>query len=182
MNKALFLDRDGIINIDHGYVHKIDDFEFIDGIFELCQLAMKNDYKIFIITNQAGIARGYYDIATFETLTQWMVKEFSTKDIVISKVYFCPHHPSKGINNFVKACECRKPEPGMILKAKTEFNLDLQESIFIGDKTSDMWAAKNAGVFGKILVESRYIKDDLDPELNDVIRIDKLIEAYAHIK
>ena len=100
MTKALFLDRDGIINIDHGYVHKIDNFDFVEGIFELCKVAKKAGYSIFVITNQAGIARGYYSVADFEVLTKWMVGEFKKREIDIQHVYYCPHHFEKGVNQY----------------------------------------------------------------------------------
>ncbi|WP_085299883.1 D-glycero-beta-D-manno-heptose 1,7-bisphosphate 7-phosphatase [Cognaticolwellia mytili] len=182
MSKALFLDRDGIINIDHGYVHKIADFEFVEGIFELCQLAIAKGYQIIVITNQAGIARGLYDIAMFEKLTQWMVAAFAGHGIAISKVYYCPHHPSKGVNEFVTPCECRKPEPGMIMQATQEFDIDLAESIFIGDKISDMQAASNAGIECKILVDSRYTSEQSPDTVDGVNRINELTEANEYIK
>ncbi len=177
MNKALFLDRDGIINIDHGYVHKIEDFEFVDGIFDLCRLAVAKGYQIFVITNQAGIARGFYDKTTFEKLSQWMVNAFAEQGITIAKVYYCPHHPSKGVNEFVKSCDCRKPAPGMILKAEEEFSVDLPNSVFVGDKVSDMQAAINAGIECRILLDSRYTKESLNEQLEGVIRITKLEQA-----
>ena len=181
MSKALFLDRDGIINVDHGYVHKIEDFEFVDGIFELCQSAVKKGYQIFVITNQAGIARGFYDIAMFEKLTQWMVAAFAGHGVAVTKVYYCPHHPSKGVNEFVMPCQCRKPAPGMVLQAQQEFTIDIKESIFIGDKISDMQAASNAGIGCKILVDSRYTDEHASEQLAGVIRINKLTEASSFI-
>mgnify|MGYP000102844114 FL=1 len=159
MTKALFLDRDGIINIDHGYVHKIEDFEFVDGIFELCRLAMAKGYAIFVITNQAGIARGLYAVADFEILSSWMVAQFQEQGINIKEVFYCPHHPTKGVNEFKMACQCRKPAPGMILQAQEKYNIDLEASIFVGDKPSDMQAAEAAGICNRILVASRYLKE-----------------------
>jgi len=158
MKKALFLDRDGIINVDHGYVYKQDDFEFVDGIFELCITAIEKSYDIFVITNQAGIARGLYTITDFEKLSAWMLEIFSNNGVEVKKVYFCPHHPSKGDSEYTKVCECRKPEPGMIIKAQHEFDLDLDNSILIGDKASDILAAQNAGIGRQVLVESKYTK------------------------
>jgi len=149
MNKALFLDRDGVINIDKNYVHKIKDFEFIDGIFDLCDFFQKKDFLIFIITNQAGIARGYYNEKDFSNLTTWMLKEFSKRGIEITKVYYCPHHP-----DFTGECNCRKPKPGMILRAKEEFNVDLTNSILIGDKNSDIEAGIKAGIKYNFLIQS----------------------------
>lgn len=177
MVKALFLDRDGIINVDHGYVHKIENFEFVDGIFEICTLAMEKGYQIFVITNQAGIARGYYKITDFECLTSWMKAEFKKQNIEIKDVYYCPHHPLKGTNEYKMDCDCRKPKPGMIVKAKYEHNIDLKQSVFIGDKISDMEAAAAAGVDNRILVKSQYI-DDFDIKVN---RVEKLKDAAQFI-
>jgi len=141
MNKALFLDRDGVVNVEKDYLYKREDFEFIDGILELCKHYQDLGYMIVIVTNQSGIARKYYSEKDFELLTNWMLAEFKKKNIHISKVYHCPHHPDINIK-----CSCRKPEPGMILEAKEEFNLDLTHSLMIGDKERDIEAACNAGI------------------------------------
>mgnify|MGYP003346546680 CR=1 FL=1 len=151
--KALFLDRDGVININHGYVHRVEDFEFINDIFEITSYAQNKSYKIFVITNQAGIGRGYYDVAAFNTLTTWMCKQFKNKNIEIVKVYFSPYHPTAGIGKYKKNHHTRKPNPGMILKAQTEFSIDLDNSILIGDKMSDIHAGIFAGVATNILFD-----------------------------
>ena len=135
MKKALFLDRDGVINKEKNYLYKIENFEFIDGVFETCKYFQDNGYLIIVITNQAGIARGKYSEDDFSKLTKWMIQEFEKKNIKISKVYHCPHHP-----DFTGECECRKPKPKMILDAQKEFNIDLIHSILIGDKNSDIEA------------------------------------------
>lgn len=141
MQKALFLDRDGVINIEKDYLYKISDFEFIDGIIDLCIYFISKGYKIFVITNQSGIAREYYFEEDFSILTSWMLNTFRNKGIEISKVYHCPHHPS-----ISGECICRKPNIGMIMLAKEEFNLNLNESILIGDKETDIEAGLNAGL------------------------------------
>lgn len=141
MKKALFLDRDGVINIEKDYLFKIDEFEFIDGIFELCKHYQDLGYLIIVVTNQSGIAREYYTQKDFLMLTNWMIEEFKKHDIILSKVYYCPHHPDiSGI------CKCRKPSPGMLLDAKRDFNLDLSHSIIVGDKERDIEAGLNAGL------------------------------------
>lgn len=160
MNKALFLDRDGIINVDHGYVYQKENFEFVSGIFELCQKAIHLNYKIIVITNQAGIARGYYTEDDFFKLTTWMNDEFLKRNIDILDIFHCPHHPNKGINEFGIKCNCRKPAPGMILQAQIKYQLNLHNSILIGDKISDMIAAKKAGVTKRILVNSQYHQEN----------------------
>jgi len=141
MKKALFLDRDGVINIEKDYLYKIDDFEFIEGIFELCKHYQDLGYLIIVVTNQSGIARKYYTEEDFSNLTDWMVKKFRMRDIIISKVYYCPHHP-----DIFGSCSCRKPNPGMLLEAKKDFNLDLVSSVIVGDKERDIEAGLNAGL------------------------------------
>jgi len=152
MDKALFLDRDGVINIEKNYLHKIEDFEFIEGIFELCEYFRDAGYKIFIVTNQSGIARKYYTQSQFDILSTWLVNEFSKKNIDIKHIYFCPHHP-----DISGECSCRKPKPGMLLSAQSEFNINLKESILIGDKERDIEAGLNAG-----LLESYLFNDSKD--------------------
>jgi len=149
--KALFLDRDGVINVDHGYVYKFEDFQFVDGIFQLCRQAIASGYLIFVITNQAGIGRGYYSMADFDCLTKWMCEEFVTQDILISKVYYSPFHSTHGLGKYKKDDESRKPRPGMIHQAVKEFGIDLSESVLVGDKYSDIQAGRNAGVRTNIL-------------------------------
>lgn len=141
MQRALFLDRDGVINIEKDYLYKIDDFEFIDGIFELCRFYQDKGFKIFVVTNQSGIARGYYNEDDFYKLTSWMVLEFKKNGIEIAKVYHCPHHPKISGD-----CECRKPKAGMVLEAAKEFGIDLKNSIIVGDKERDIEAGLNAGL------------------------------------
>ncbi|MDD2449666.1 MAG: D-glycero-beta-D-manno-heptose 1,7-bisphosphate 7-phosphatase [Sulfurimonas sp.] len=141
MNKALFLDRDGVINVEKDYLYKIEDFEFIDGIFELCKYYERLGFIIVVVTNQSGIARGFYSEDEFEILTSWMKDKFLQQGILISKVYHCPHHPK-----ISGACSCRKPNPGMLLDASKDLNIDLSKSIIIGDKERDIEAGLAAGL------------------------------------
>jgi D-glycero-D-manno-heptose 1,7-bisphosphate phosphatase len=141
MNKALFLDRDGVINVDKVHVYLKEDFEFSEGIFKLCRKYLDKGYMILVITNQAGIAKGIYTEEDYIKLTDWMIEQFRDRDIKISKVYHCPHHPEiDGI------CNCRKPDPGMILQAVKEFDLDISQCILVGDKESDLEAGRRAGI------------------------------------
>ncbi len=146
MNKALFLDRDGVINVEKNYVYRIEDFEFMEGILELCALAQKLDFKLIVITNQAGIGRGYYTVADYERLTEWMLQQFSSHGVCIDRVYYCPYHPTEGIGKYRQDSFDRKPNPGMILKAKEDFSLDLSRSVLVGDKDSDLEAGRTAGI------------------------------------
>ena len=148
--KALFLDRDGIINIDHGYVSKIEDFKFTEGIFELLHLFIKKEYLLFIITNQSGIGRGYYTLKDFNTLTTWMIEVFKEKNISIQRVSYCPHAPEDN-------CHCRKPQTGMIEDILKQYSIDLSTSWLIGDKQSDIDLSHNAKIQHSIAIGSRKI-------------------------
>lgn len=160
MAKALFLDRDGVINVDHGYVHQPADFEFVDGIFDLTGAAQRLGYKIVVVTNQAGIGRGYYSEQQFLDLTQWMCAEFIQRQISISAVYHCPFHPVHGVGLYKRESDDRKPGPGMILRAAKELGLDLLRSAMIGDKMTDMEAATRAGVGLRILVNEHALSGE----------------------
>ena len=152
MNKAFFLDRDGVINQDNGYVSSQENFNFIEGVFEACRLINKNGYKIFVVTNQSGIGRGYYSENDFKILMSWMVRVFMEKNITITDVFHCPHHSIEGLGQYLKNCECRKPKPGMILQAATQHNIDLGASVLVGDRFSDIEAGANAGISARYLV------------------------------
>lgn len=149
--RAVLLDRDGVINVNHGYVHHPENFEFIDGIFEVARAAHASGYKLVVITNQAGIGRGYYSEQQFHQLTTWMCKEFLNAGAPIEKVYFSPFHPTEGLGEYKKDDVSRKPRPGMIHQAQREMNLDLGSSILIGDKASDIQAGIAAGVGTNLL-------------------------------
>ena len=147
--KTIFLDRDGVINKEINYLHKIEDFEFINGVFEACQYLESLNYKIIITTNQSGISRGYYTESDFQKITKWMLSQFNNNNIDILDVIHCPHLPSD-------FCDCRKPKPGMLLSAKTKHNIDMENSWMIGDKEEDIMAANAANIMNTILVRSGY--------------------------
>jgi D-glycero-D-manno-heptose 1,7-bisphosphate phosphatase len=151
-NKALFLDRDGVINIDFGHVHRIENFVFIDGIFDLCLAAQQKGYLIIVVTNQAGIGKGLYTEDEFMKLNSWMINQFKIKGVNISKTYYCPHKPED-------ECNCRKPNPGMILKATEEFNIKPSDSILIGDNISDILACNNAKIGRCVKINQYKLKD-----------------------
>ncbi|MFT4939309.1 MAG: D-glycero-D-manno-heptose 1,7-bisphosphate phosphatase [Paraglaciecola sp.] len=151
MQKALFLDRDGVINIDHGYTHKSEHFKFMPGVFSLCSRFQCEGYKIIVITNQAGIGRGFYSEQDFARLTQWMTEKFAQNLITIDGVYWCPHHPVHALGEYLQNCACRKPQPGMLLQAIEEHQLNASQSVMIGDKPSDLLAAQRAGIKRRIL-------------------------------
>lgn len=147
MSKALFLDRDGVVNVEKNYLHKIEDFELMEGILEVCRAYQEQGYLIIIVTNQSGISRGYYTEEDFALLSRWMIEHFKDSGITITRIYHCPHHESiDGV------CECRKPEPGMFLAAEREYDLDMAASVMIGDNERDIEAALRAGVGMNILL------------------------------
>jgi D-glycero-D-manno-heptose 1,7-bisphosphate phosphatase len=152
MNKALFLDRDGVINHDDGYTFEQENFRFIDGIFELGRAAVAHSYHIFVVTNQAGIGRGYYTESQFLKLTDWMRAKFSDEKIPISDVFYCPDHPIYGLGEYKKESFDRKPNPGMIIKALQRYEISPQLSVMIGDKDSDMEAALRANIATRCLI------------------------------
>jgi len=143
--RALFLDRDGVINHDSGYTAKAADFKFIDGIFDLCREAKRLGYLLIVVTNQAGIGRGYYTEDDFFTLTKWMCERFEHEHAPLTAVFHCPNHPEHGIGPYKIDSFDRKPNPGMLLRAAEIHGVDLSRSIMIGDKDSDMQAAFKAG-------------------------------------
>jgi len=174
-NRALFLDRDGIINLDYAYVHKKEDFEFVDGIFDLCRHAKELGFLIFVITNQAGIAREYYTEEDFLKLTDWMCKVFNNEGIEISKVYFCPFHPIHGVGDYKKDSYFRKPNPGMILQAINEFNIDVLNSVLIGNKMTDIQAGITAGLETNILYDNKL--SNYSSQSDTIISISNLTQA-----
>ncbi len=151
MSKALFLDRDGTINIDYGYVWQPDQFVFINGIFELCLKAQQKGYLIIIITNQSGIARGYYSEEDFNSITKYMISEFQKHNIKITDVFYCPE-----LNG-----TRRKPEPGMFLEAQKKYHINMKDSISVGDKLRDLQAAEKAGC-GKNFLFNNNFKNIID--------------------
>lgn len=179
MLKALFLDRDGIINIDKGYVFRKEDFDFFDGIFDLCKIAATLNYKLIVITNQAGIGRGYYTEDQFKELNEWMCSTFDENGVKIDKVYYSPYHPEHGLGFYKKDHDSRKPNPGMIKEAELEFNLDLGKSLLVGDKYTDILAGVRAGINLNIL------KADASPaELHDIdyVMVKRLEEVVTFLK
>lgn len=161
LRRALFLDRDGVINVDHGHVHRKEDFEFIDGIVDLVRRANAAGWVVVVVTNQAGIAKGYYGEADFHVLMEWMCQQFEQQGARIDAVYHCPHHPEFGALES-RQCHCRKPGPDMLLQAAAQWHLDLPHSVLIGDKPTDMAAASAAGVGAAYLFEADFGHSDVN--------------------
>lgn len=150
--KALFLDRDGVVNVEIGYLHRIEDVRFVPGIFSLCRTAMRLGYRLVVVTNQAGIARGFYTEADFERLTLWMRGELLAQGVELDAVYYCPYHPEHGIGEYKREHEDRKPGVGMLKRAEREFGVSLADSVLVGDRCSDIAAANKAGLRQAFLV------------------------------
>lgn len=176
LKKACFLDRDGIINIDSGYVYRIEDFIFIEGIFELCHIYQKEGYLLIIVTNQAGIARGYFTEKDYQNLNSWMLEEFNKKAIHITDVFYSPHHEKHGIGGYKQVSMDRKPNPGMILSAKEKYNIELTQSLLLGDKESDMIAGERANIGRLIFINNKIQQKKWEqyPTLKEFVRIEKL--------
>ena len=153
-NKFILFDRDGVINIEKSYLYKIEDFEYESGVIEGLEKLKKLGYRFLIITNQAGIARGYYTEEDYLKLEKFIMEDLKNKGIKIEKTYYCPHHP-EGKGNYRIECECRKPNTGNFLKAIEEFQIDVKKSFMVGDRITDLIPAEKLG-FKSVLVKTGY--------------------------
>ncbi|NMH66140.1 D-glycero-beta-D-manno-heptose 1,7-bisphosphate 7-phosphatase [Shewanella salipaludis] len=181
MSRAVFLDRDGVINKDLGYVHTVDDFEYIEGVFDACRALKSLGYKLVVVTNQSGIARGMYTEDQFHSLTEWMDWNFADKGVELDGIYYCPHHAEKGLGEYKLDCDCRKPKPGMLNSAAGFLKLDLSDSVMVGDKRDDMLAAKAAGIETRILVRSGKVVDEAGIAEATVV-LDSITDVPAYLK
>lgn len=170
MQKAVFLDRDGVINIEKNYLYKVEDFEFIDGVFDALNYLQSKGYLLFVITNQSGIARGYYSLEDFNRLTVWMKEVLNQKGITISQVELCPHGPNDN-------CNCRKPKTLMIDNILKNYDIDLENSWLIGDKSSDIKCAQNANIQNTIQVKSGHDFNENDSNANFILNSIKDIKT-----
>lgn len=152
--KAVFLDRDGVINLDRAYVHDWSEFEFVPGAVEAMRRLREAGYALVVVTNQSGLARGKYTEAQYQTLTEQMRDALAQAGAGVEAVYHCPHHPSGKVPELAIECDCRKPQPGMILRAAKDLGLSLAESFLVGDKPSDIQAARAAGLGKAYIVAS----------------------------
>lgn len=156
IQKAAFLDRDGVLNYDYGYVGDWKRFKLIPGVITACRILQEKNYHLIIITNQSGISRGFFTHDQYLLLQNQIMEHFAHRNIFIKETFYCPHHPKGTVDAFVKACRCRKPMPGLIQEASSRFNIDLHNSLMFGDKKSDQEAAKNAGVGNFVPVGSEF--------------------------
>lgn len=181
--RAAFLDRDGVVNVDHGYVFRPEDFEFVPGALEAAAHLVRDGFALVVVTNQSGIARGLYTEADFTALTAWMTGAFAAAAAPLAGTYFCPHHPTEGIGSYMRICDCRKPAPGLLFRAAAELQLDLGRSVMFGDRASDLQAANDAGVPQRILLGTdgkNLPKDDVCVGLATA-RFRSLLEAVRNV-
>lgn len=185
MKPALFLDRDGVINREINYLYRIEDFEFILGIFAACRFFQDCGYTLIIITNQAGIGRGYYTEADFHQLNGWMLGRFKAEGVHITQTYFSPYHPTHGVGPYRRDHSDRKPHPGMLLRAQQDWQIDLSASIVVGDKESDIQAGVAAGVSTTVLVRSGHSVNEADTRASMVIdslaELPRLYSSYRSL-
>ena len=181
-NKAIILDRDGTINVEKDYLHKIEDFEFEKGVIEGLKILSELGYIFVVVTNQSGIARGYYTEEDLQNLNLYINKLLEKEGLKIEKFYYCPHHPEKGIGKYKVECNCRKPNTGMLEEAIKEFNIDREKSFMVGDNISDVKAGINAAVTS-ILVKTGHGMENIEKSEKLNIKIyDNILEFAKSLK
>jgi D-glycero-D-manno-heptose 1,7-bisphosphate phosphatase len=178
LERALFLDRDGVLNHEIGYLYRPEDVRWVEGILPLCRTAMELGYKLIVVTNQSGIARGMYSEADFHALMDWMRGELEREQVRLDGVYFCPYHPEHGVGEYRREHDDRKPGPGMLLRAAREHGLDLARSVLVGDRCSDVAAANAAGLGTAILLRGT----EAEPCPGQYVAIDSLAQAEAWLR
>jgi D-glycero-D-manno-heptose 1,7-bisphosphate phosphatase len=156
LRKAAFIDRDGVINVDSGYVGRWEDFRFAPDAIPMLQRLADEGHLLVVITNQSGIARGYFTEADYQLLTDRYLEALAAQGIRVAAVYHCPHHPQGTVAQFTRSCDCRKPAPGMILRAIRELGIDPAASILIGDSERDIEAGRAAGI-GRLVRVARAV-------------------------
>jgi D,D-heptose 1,7-bisphosphate phosphatase len=180
VNRAAFLDRDGVINVDRAYVSRWADFTFLPGAVDAVRQLREAGYQPIVVTNQSGIARGFFGEDEFLELNRQMLETFVAAGATIAGVYYCPHLPDGKVLRWRLDCNCRKPKPGMLLRAAMEHDLSLSESLLIGDKHTDIMAARAARVGRAYLVRADRANTAADPGEADAI-FDDLAHCVATV-
>ncbi|GGA91188.1 D,D-heptose 1,7-bisphosphate phosphatase [Neiella marina] len=154
LKPAVFLDRDGVINRDTGYTHKLDELEILAGVADGCRQLIAAGLELVIVTNQSGIARGLYNEQDYQRFSDELLNQLSSQKVHFLAVYFCPHHKEGEMLPYRQVCDCRKPGPGMLFRAANEHPIDLSRSYIVGDRASDLEAGQNAGLKANVLIET----------------------------
>ncbi len=175
--RAVFLDRDGTINVEKSYLHKIEDFEFIPGAQDAIKRLKDAGFLVIVVSNQSGVGRGYFDEQAVVTLHKHIQAELAVYGTSIDAFYFCPHHPVHGVDDYQVACNCRKGQPGMLLQAARELEIDLQQSFMVGDKLADLEAGQRAGCQSILVLTGYGDKTALTPEAKAVEKCQSLDSA-----
>jgi len=178
---AVFLDRDGTINVEKEYLYRVEEFEFIPGVPEAIRALKTAGYLVVVVTNQSGVARGYYTLEDVEILHQHIQEELARSGTGIDAFYTCPHHPEKGIGQWRKDCDCRKGNPGMLLQAARDLDIDLGRSYMIGDKEADIEAGRRAGCTSFLVLTGYGAEVAGKPEMNNVSSFEDLGAAVSHL-
>jgi len=178
---AVFLDRDGTINVDKDYLHKIEDFEFIPGAVQAIKSLKNAGYLVIVVSNQSGIARGYFDEATVDRLHEHIQQALKCYGTAIDAFYYCPHHPELGRGQYKVACDCRKGAPGMLLQAAEEHNIDLEKSFMVGDKMADIEAGAKAGCTSILVLTGYGEREKSNPALSKIMQCKNLYDAACTI-
>ncbi|MCW5660627.1 MAG: D-glycero-beta-D-manno-heptose 1,7-bisphosphate 7-phosphatase [Burkholderiaceae bacterium] len=179
--RAVFLDRDGVINVDFGYVHKVEQFRFIPGSDEAMARLQAAGWRLVVVTNQSGLARGLYSIDDYERFTTHLRAQLAAIGVQLDAVLHCPHLPDAAVHAYRRACDCRKPGPGMLLQAARELSLDLSASVIVGDRLSDVQAGRAAGVGHCVLVRSGHALEPGDSRHADAVYDDLAAFARAWV-
>lgn len=178
--KACFLDRDGVLIEEKIYLSSVSDVSIFPETYDALKLLREEGYKVIVVTNQAGVAKGYYEESTIGLIHKEIDRQLALMGIGVDAYYYCPHHPKGKIKEYAVKCDCRKPAPGMILQAIKDFNIDTANSFLVGDKLSDIGAAKNAGFVG-ILVKTGHGKEHIDKAQKEGITVrDNILEAVKY--
>ncbi len=177
MLKVAFLDRDGVINIDYGHVYKKENFIFIEDAIDAMMLLNANEFKIIIVTNQAGIAKGLYSEDDYNKLTTWYLDFLKEKGIEVLDVFFCPYHIDSNIKKYKKESLNRKPNPGMFLQAMKKYAIDKPNSFTVGDKISDIEASKKSGIKNNYLIKEGFTEDLAYQDINIVSNLKEAVEC-----
>lgn len=182
MKKAIFLDRDGTINVEKHYLYKIEDFEFLPGVVDALKQLQRADYLLIVITNQSGIGRGYYTERDFQKLNDWMVSTLKEKGVIISDVYYCPHLPDAVVVEYRKDCQCRKPKLGMYSQAVIDHDIELSQSYAIGDKIRDCAICQSTECRGYLIGQNEKAETIESVKKGDVVRVNYAADLAACVK